>query len=110
MSEEHKPMDESAKLPMGERLKGRFGIVGEFIGFLWEEKIWWMIPMVVVLLGLGLLIVFANTNAAIAPLVPNQGSSSRPVTAAPSTAPATLAAIRTPTRAPRRVRSDCAAC
>lgn len=49
-------------------IRNRFGIVGEFIGFLWDEKIWWMIPMVVVLLIFGLLIVFAQTSP-IAPFI-----------------------------------------
>lgn len=49
-------------------IRNRCGIVGEFIGFLWDEKIWWMIPMVVVLLIFGLLIVFAQTSP-IAPFI-----------------------------------------
>jgi drug/metabolite transporter superfamily protein YnfA len=49
-------------------LKARFGIVGEFLSFLWKEKIWWMIPMVLVLLVFGLLIVFAQSSP-IAPFI-----------------------------------------
>lgn len=51
-----------------ERMKSKFGIAGEFVEFLWKEKIWWMIPMVVVLLVFGLLIVFANSSP-IAPFI-----------------------------------------
>lgn len=51
-----------------ERAKAKFGIAGEFLGFLWEEKIWWMIPMVLVLLVFGLLIVFAQSSP-IAPFI-----------------------------------------
>ena len=43
---------------MGQRL----GIAGELLGFLWHAKMWWMIPMVSVLLLLGLLIVFGSTT------------------------------------------------
>jgi hypothetical protein len=72
MSEEMKETTASTdgehKLSTIERLKSRFGIMGEFIGFLWEEKIWWMIPMVVVLLVFGLLIVFAQSSP-IAPFI-----------------------------------------
>jgi hypothetical protein len=72
MSEEAKEATASTagehKLSTIERLKSRFGIMGEFIGFLWEEKIWWMIPMVVVLLVFGLLIVFAQSSP-IAPFI-----------------------------------------
>jgi len=42
--------------------------LGEFITFLWERKLWWMIPMVVVLVVFGLLLIFAQTSA-IAPFI-----------------------------------------
>ncbi|RMH55069.1 MAG: hypothetical protein D6679_12325 [Candidatus Hydrogenedentota bacterium] len=51
-----------------EKMKSRFGIFGEFMGFLWEEKVWWMIPMVVVLLVFGLLIIFAQSSP-VAPFI-----------------------------------------
>jgi drug/metabolite transporter superfamily protein YnfA len=38
------------------------GIVGEFLGFLWKRKMWWLIPMVVVLLLFGLLLIFASAS------------------------------------------------
>jgi drug/metabolite transporter superfamily protein YnfA len=38
------------------------GIVGEFLGFLWERKLWWLIPMVVVLLVFGFLLIFAASS------------------------------------------------
>lgn len=47
-------------------IKSRFGIIGEFIEFLWKEKVWWMVPMVAVLLIFALLIVFASSS----PLAP----------------------------------------
>ena len=49
-------------------LLARFGIAGELIGFLWHAKLWWMIPMVFVLLLLGGLIIFAQSSA-IAPFI-----------------------------------------
>jgi hypothetical protein len=36
--------------------------------FLWERKLWWMMPMVAVLLLLGILIIFAQSSA-IAPFI-----------------------------------------
>ena len=42
--------------------------MAELLGFLWERKLWWMIPMVSVLLLLGLVIVFAQSSA-IAPFI-----------------------------------------
>lgn len=50
------------------KAKAKFGIAGEFLEFLWTEKIWWMIPMVLVLLVFGLLIVFAQSSP-IAPFI-----------------------------------------
>jgi drug/metabolite transporter superfamily protein YnfA len=38
------------------------GIVGEFLTFLWHRKLWWLIPMVVVLLIFALLLVFASAS------------------------------------------------
>ena len=39
-----------------------FGVVGELMSFLWQRKLWWLIPMVVVLLVFGLLLVFASSS------------------------------------------------
>jgi hypothetical protein len=50
------------------RTQDRFGIFGEFIAFLWERKLWWMIPMVTVLIVFGLLLVFAQSSA-LAPFI-----------------------------------------
>jgi hypothetical protein len=38
------------------------GVVGELLGFLWQRKLWWLIPMVIVLLIFGLLMIFASTS------------------------------------------------
>lgn len=38
------------------------GVFGELLHFLWQRKLWWLIPMVVVLMLLALLIVFASTS------------------------------------------------
>lgn len=46
----------------------RLGIVGELFQFLWERKLWWLFPMIGILLIFGLLIVFAQ-NSAIAPFI-----------------------------------------
>lgn len=52
-------------------LKGitsRLGIMGELLIFLWQRKLWWLIPMVLVLLLFGLLLIFAQTSS-IAPFI-----------------------------------------
>jgi len=41
----------------------RFGIFGEILSFLWHQKLWWMIPMVVVIMAIGMLLVLAQGSA-----------------------------------------------
>jgi len=36
-------------------------VAGELLNFLWRRK-WWLIPMVVALLALGLLLIFASLS------------------------------------------------
>jgi len=38
------------------------GVAGELIGFLWQRKLWWLIPIVTLLLILGLLLIFASAS------------------------------------------------
>ena len=38
------------------------GVVGEFLKFMWVRKLWWLIPMVVVLLLFGFLLIFASAS------------------------------------------------
>jgi hypothetical protein len=38
------------------------GIVGQLLNFLWQRKLWWLIPMVAVLLIFGLLLIFASAS------------------------------------------------
>jgi hypothetical protein len=44
------------------------GVVGEVLQFLWARKLWWLIPMVSVLLLFGLLLVFASSSG-VAPFI-----------------------------------------
>ena len=46
-----------------EGMRQRFGIASELLGFLWARKMWWMIPMVLVLLVFGGLLVTAQSSA-----------------------------------------------
>jgi hypothetical protein len=43
---------------------GQSGVVGEFFGYLRQNKKWWLTPIVVVLLLVGALIVLGGTAAA----------------------------------------------
>lgn len=41
-------------------------LIGEFFTFAWHHKAWWMVPVVLVMLLLGLLIV---TGSSVAPFI-----------------------------------------
>ena len=43
-------------------MSSNVGVVGEILNFLWKRKLWWLIPMVAVLLLFGLLIIFASAS------------------------------------------------
>ena len=45
------------------QFKSRVTIMNELVTFLWVRRLWWMIPMVLVLLGFGLLIIFTQSSA-----------------------------------------------
>ncbi len=51
-----------------ESVFSRLGIIGELLEFLWKNKKWWLIPMVVVLVIFGLLLVFASASG-VAPFI-----------------------------------------
>jgi len=51
-----------------ESMMSRLGIVGDLMSFFWHNKWWWLTPMILVLLGLGGLVVFAQSSA-IAPFI-----------------------------------------
>lgn len=46
----------------------RLGIVGELFGFLWKRKLWWLMPMVIILVLFGLMLAFAQASG-IAPFI-----------------------------------------
>lgn len=46
----------------------KLGIMGELLSFLWQQKLWWLIPMIVVLALFAMLLVFAQ-GSAVAPFI-----------------------------------------
>ncbi len=50
------------------RLGTRLAVAGELFGFLWQRRLWWLIPMVLVLLAFGLLLALAQSPA-LAPFI-----------------------------------------
>ncbi len=44
-------------------LVARLGIAGELLHFFWHRKVWWMTPLVLVILVLGVLVIFGQSSA-----------------------------------------------
>ena len=40
----------------------KIGIAGELLGFFWHRKMWWIIPMMAVMLFFGIIIVFGSST------------------------------------------------
>ncbi len=49
---------------------GKLRIIVELLIFLWKRKLWWMIPLVVVLLALGILLIVPGASSLIPFLYP----------------------------------------
>lgn len=47
---------------------GKVAILAELLSFLWQRRLWWLIPMVMVLGLFGLLLIFAQSSA-VAPFI-----------------------------------------
>ena len=47
-------------------IKRKMRVIQELFHFLWEQKLWWMIPMVVLLIVFAILLIFAQST----PLAP----------------------------------------
>jgi hypothetical protein len=43
-------------------MMSNLAVAGELLGFLWQRKLWWLIPMVILLLVFALLMIFATTS------------------------------------------------
>ena len=41
----------------------RLGIIGELLSFLWQRKLWWLIPMVIVIIILGVLLILPAVSS-----------------------------------------------
>ena len=39
-----------------------FSVTKELLGFFWHRKLWWLIPMMIVLMLFGLLLIFASAS------------------------------------------------
>ncbi len=50
------------------RFTSKLAIFKELLVFLWRKKLWWLIPMIVVLVLFGLFMIFAQSSA-VAPFI-----------------------------------------
>ena len=44
-------------------LVGRLGIAGQLLGFFWHRKVWWMVPLVLTILLVGVLVIIGQSSA-----------------------------------------------
>lgn len=51
------------------KASSRFSVLGELFDFLWQRKLWWLIPMVVFLVTIGMLLVLAAVASPISPFI-----------------------------------------
>lgn len=49
-------------------LRARFEILEELLGFFWQMKAWWLLPLVLILVAFGVILVFAQ-GSALAPFL-----------------------------------------
>ena len=45
-----------------QNVTSRIGVVGELFRFLWARKLWWLIPMVILLIVISVLVVAGSMN------------------------------------------------
>jgi hypothetical protein len=53
---------------MFDNVKFRLGIIGELFAFLWARKLWWLMPMIAMLIVLGILFLVAQ-GSSLAPFI-----------------------------------------
>jgi hypothetical protein len=53
---------------MLKNLKARLGVIGELMEFLWTNKKWWLIPIVILLI-LFLTLLVLSSNPVVAPFI-----------------------------------------
>jgi hypothetical protein len=52
---------------IGKNIISKFGIFRELLVFLWQRKLWWLMPIILLVL-MGLLLIFTQSSA-IAPFI-----------------------------------------
>ena len=57
------------KNDMLDKTKSRASTIGELFRFLGKRKMWWLMPMVVMLLLIGALLILASVSSTFAPFI-----------------------------------------
>lgn len=52
----------------GADVSSRVGVVGELLNFLWAVKLWWLIPMIVMLLAFAIIFIM-GASSPLAPFI-----------------------------------------
>ncbi len=55
-------IEQGRKMSALRQFQSKFGIGGELLAFLWHRKMFWMFPMVIVLLLFGILIAVGSSS------------------------------------------------
>jgi uncharacterized membrane protein len=64
----YKPKEEEKNMSITENKVSKLNIAGELLRFFWHNKRWWITPMIVGLLIIGVVVIFAQSSA-IAPFI-----------------------------------------
>jgi hypothetical protein len=43
----------------------KLGIAGELVSFMWSNKRWWLVPMMIMLLAFGVILIWAQSSAVV---------------------------------------------
>gem|GEM_PF-1271432 len=57
---------------------GKFSIAGSLFGFMWRRKLWWMLPVVFVLMVFGILIAVGSSTG-VGPFIYTRSSNGLPL-------------------------------
>lgn len=61
MNQVEEKAEKNAEVTRPKRVNRRVGVLRDLFSFLWQNKLWWMIPIMVVLIAFSVLIWFAQS-------------------------------------------------
>jgi len=44
-------------------MKGMLGLIKDLVNFLWKRKLWWLAPIILLLIITGIIIIFGQSSA-----------------------------------------------